>query len=167
MKKIIGDSKGFSLIELLIVIAILGVIAVIAISMFTNTLNNSRKKSDEQQALIIEKAVLSYMLQSNDYKLENMKYDGSIHSMNGQPSTELIYALQNTIICTIDGEENEILPILNPKSSSTPSTSEYAPLWNTSKGGKYVGYKIEVDSENIRCNVNPVTSSSDAYVYVY
>jgi type IV pilus assembly protein PilA len=165
MVKIIRNRSGFSLIELLIVIAIMGIIALIAISMFTSTLSNSRKKSDEQQALLIERAVISYMLQSNDYKLEHMKYDGVVHSMHGSPSTELIYALQKTIICNVDGQEQEIYPILNPKSSSSPSASDYAPFWNTSNGGKYIGYKIEVDSENINCDVTPV--ESDAKIYIY
>lgn len=165
MKNFFKSSRGFSLIELLIVFAILGVIAVIAISMFTTTINNSKKKSDEQQALLIEKAVISYMIQSDDYKLQHLKYDGTVHSMDGLPSTELIYALQNTIICTLDGSEKEIYPILNPKSSSSPSASSYTPFWNTSNGGKYVGYKIEVDSDNIRCNVTPVTKDAKIYVY--
>lgn len=164
MKKIIRGNKGFSLIELLIVIAILGVISVIAFSMFTGVINNSRKKSDEQQALLIEKAVLSYMIQSNDYKLQHLKYDGSNHSMNGKDSEELIYALQNTIICDIDGSEKEIYPILNPKSSSTPSASNYLPFWNTTKGGNYIGYKIEIDSETLSCNVTSVTSNAKVFV---
>ncbi|AEV67740.1 prepilin-type N-terminal cleavage/methylation domain-containing protein [Acetivibrio clariflavus] len=159
------NNKGFSLIELLIVIAILGVIAVITITMFTNVISNSRKKSDEQQALLIEKAVISYMMQSSDYKLEHLKYDGAVHSMDGKPSEELIYALQNTIICTLDGSEKEIYPILNPKSSSIPSTSDYTPFWNTSNGGKYIGYKIEVYSENLSCNVTPVTADANIHVY--
>lgn len=160
MKKIKNNNKGFSLIELLIVIAILGVISVIAFSMFTGIINNSRKKSDIQQAVLIEKAVLSYMLQSNDYKLQYLKYDGTNHSMNGKPSTDLIYALQNTIICTLDNDEKEIFPILNPQSSSTPSTTNYVPFWSTSHGGKYVGYKIAVNSEAISCNVTPVISDA-------
>ena len=165
MRKIIRNNRGFSLIELLIVIAILGVISVIAITMFTNVISNSRKKSDEQQALLIEKAVLSYMVQSNDYKLEHLKYDGTIHSMDGLPSEELIYSLQNTIICTLDSKETIIYPILNPKSSSAPSTSDYAPFWNPSNGGKYIGYKIEVYSENLHCDVTPVTADAKIYVY--
>ena len=164
MQKIIKSHNGFSLIELLIVIAILGVISVIAFGMFTGVINNSKKKSDEQQALLIEKAVISYMLQSNDYKLQHLVYDGTNHSMNGKDSTELIYALQNTIICDIDGSKKEIFPILNPKSSSTPSTPNYAPFWSISKGGKYIGYKIEVDSQIITCNVTPVTSNAKVFI---
>ncbi|HOQ00739.1 MAG TPA: type II secretion system protein [Acetivibrio clariflavus] len=165
MEKFIKNNKGFSLVELLIVMAIIGIIAVVSITLFTNVISNSRKKSDEQQALQIEKAVISYMMQSNDYRLEYLKYDGAVHSMDGLPSEELIYALQNTIICTLGGREKEIYPILNPKFSSVPSTLDYAPFWSTSKGGKYIGYKIEVYPENANCNVTPVTTNALVYVY--
>lgn len=168
MKRIIRRNNGFSLIELLIVIAIIGVLAVIAFSMFTSVIHNSRKKSDEHQALVIEKAVISYMLQSRDTKLEHLRYAtySSNQSMHNKKSEQLIYALQNDITCNISGKDEVIYPILNPKSGSLPSTSGYTPFWNTTNGGKYVGYKIEVDSANLSCHVTPVESDTDAYVYV-
>lgn len=168
MKRIIRRNNGFSLIELLIVIAIIGVLAIIAFSMFTGIIHNSRKKSDEHQSLVIEKAVISYMLQSHDTKLEYLRYGmhSSNQSMHGKKSEELIVALQDDITCNISGKDEVIYPILNPKSGSSPSKSSYAPFWSTSNGGKYVGYKIEVDSANLSCHVTPVESISDAYVYV-
>lgn len=174
MKKIIKRNKGFSLIELLIVIAIIGVISVIAFSMFTGVIRNSRKKADDRQAALIEKAVLTYMLESNDTELQYMSFgsppialkikgkDEATHT----PSADLIYALQHTIISTKDGKPMEIYPILNPISGTTPSTRDYTPHWNNSVGGKYVGYKIEVFVKDVRCNVTPVTSIDEACVFI-
>ncbi|WP_010251322.1 type II secretion system protein [Acetivibrio cellulolyticus] len=168
MKKIIKRNSGFSLIELLIVIAIIGVLSVLAFSMFTGVLHNSRKKADEHQALVIQKAVISYMLQSQDFKLQNLLYDGYTlpQSMDGKLSSELVYALQSTITCTIDGKNLEIYPILSPKSGASPSTTCYAPFWSTSNGGQYKGYKIEVLSNEVNCHVTPVTNADEAKVYV-
>ncbi len=168
MKELIKRNKGFSLIEMLIVIAIIGVISVIAFSMFAGVIRNSRKKADDRQASLIEKAVLSYMLESEDFELQHLKY-GSLPeavNMKDKPSIDLIYALQHTINSTKDGKTTEIYPILNPISGTTPSTRDYAPHWNNSVGGKYVGYKIEVFVKNVRCNVTPVTNPHDACVFV-
>lgn len=165
MKKLIKKNNGFSLIELLIVIAIIGIISIIAFSMFTGVVQNSRKKADDRHALVIEKAVLAYMLESEDFGLEHLAYSSSPITVNMKdtltPSVDLIYALQHTINCTKDGKSIEIFPILNPTSGTTPSTSSYAPQWNN-----YAGYKIEVFESDVKCNVTPVTHLDEAYVFV-
>jgi prepilin-type N-terminal cleavage/methylation domain-containing protein len=51
------DISGFSLVELLIVIAIMGVLAVIAFNAFNGVLRNSKKRTDELQANNIAKAI--------------------------------------------------------------------------------------------------------------
>ncbi|OPZ88683.1 MAG: hypothetical protein BWY74_03035 [Firmicutes bacterium ADurb.Bin419] len=168
MRELIKKNKGFSLIELLIVIAIIGVISVIAFSMFTGVLQNSRKKADDRHALLIEKAVLAYMLESEDFSLQYLTFGSQ--SLNAKdnltPSEDLIYALQHTITCIKDGKSNKIYPILNPISGTAPSTSSYAPQWNNSVGGKYVGYKIEVFPKNANCTVTLVSETDDAYVII-
>ena len=60
LKKVkrLSNNKGFSLIELLIVIAIMGVLAVIAFNMFGGVLVNSKKRADDQQARNLEKAII-------------------------------------------------------------------------------------------------------------
>ncbi len=171
MKELIKKNKGFSLIELLIVIAIIGVISIIAFSMFTGVLQNSRKKADDHHALLIEKAVLAYMLESEDFSLQYLTFGSSPPiTINAKdtltPSEDLIYALQHTINCTKDGKSNEIYPVLNPISGTAPSTANYAPQWNNSVGGKYVGYKIEVFPKDVNCTVTLVSNPDDAYVFV-
>lgn len=50
--------KGFTLIELIIVLAVMAIIALIAIPNFTAVRDNSKLKADERSCEIIERAVL-------------------------------------------------------------------------------------------------------------
>lgn len=64
--------KGFTLIELIIVLAVMAIIALIAIPNFAAVRNNSKVKADKQSCATIERTVL--MLVSD----ETIKGDGTI-----------------------------------------------------------------------------------------
>lgn len=64
--------KGFSLIELIIVLAVMAIIALIAIPNFTAVRNNSKVKADKQSCETIKRTVL--MLTADD----TLKGDGSL-----------------------------------------------------------------------------------------
>lgn len=57
-KNVKKKRKGFTLIELIIVLAIMAIIAAIAIPNFTSVRNNSRDKADVQSAETIKRTVL-------------------------------------------------------------------------------------------------------------
>ena len=65
--------KGFTLIELIVVLAVLAIIALIAIPNFNQIRENSKIKSDERSADLIDKAVTS-LLQYDDGKVLNATY---------------------------------------------------------------------------------------------
>ena len=69
MKKMLRNQKGFSLVELLIVIAIMGVLAALVFSMFAGILGNSRRRADERTADKIAKALTFYIFESGDTEL--------------------------------------------------------------------------------------------------
>jgi len=64
------------LVELLIVIAIMGVLAAVAFSMFAGVLGNSKRRADERTADQIAKAISAYMVDTGDTELTVLK-DGA------------------------------------------------------------------------------------------
>jgi prepilin-type N-terminal cleavage/methylation domain-containing protein len=71
MKKMLRSKKGFSLVELLIVLTIIAVIAALAINVFGNVSEKSKIKADVAQAENIKKAIVSYINETEDV---NMAY---------------------------------------------------------------------------------------------
>lgn len=65
--------KGFTLIELIIVLAVMAIIALIAIPNFAAVRNNSKNKADEQSRATIERTVL--MLVSDETVTVNSATD--------------------------------------------------------------------------------------------
>lgn len=159
MKKLLKNKKGFSLVELLIVIAIMGVLAVIAFSMFSGIVANSTRKADEEQANNIQKALTSYMVDTGDSKLLQMKYDsnndnvvdavvGTASNLNYQ---YVIQALQFDQV--VDGKT--YIAYLNPKTGTIPSTKDFDVRWS-----KHIGYSIKVYPSRAKAEVVPVESGS-------
>jgi len=72
MKKMLKNKKGFSLVELVIVIAIMGVLAAVAISMFNGMIQRSRRQADNTRAQQIQKAIVTYMAEVGDMELKQM-----------------------------------------------------------------------------------------------
>ncbi len=63
MKKV-SRNGGFTLVELLAVIVVLGIIALIAYPLVTGTIENSRNKLGEEQFKRLDDAVRSYITKS-------------------------------------------------------------------------------------------------------
>lgn len=82
------NRKGFSLVELVIVIAILGVLAALAVMLLFGVIERSRIRADESQARHIKDAVYAYIIDSGDSKLQ---------TLNVSTDDNLIVGLQGVI----------------------------------------------------------------------
>ena len=163
MKKMLKNKKGFSLIELLIVIAIMGVLAVIAFSMFSGVVSNSRKKADRTQGGNIQKALVAYIVDTGDAYLESLVYpdtidnkankddpdNGDVINATSHSWAEVCIALQ----CYQKVGEEIYEPFLNPKNGATPSSADFKVQWTG-----HAGYTIDVFPERMNATVVPVES---------
>ncbi|HBH13412.1 MAG TPA: hypothetical protein DDX29_09915 [Clostridiales bacterium] len=71
------NKKGFTLIELIVVIAILGILAMIAIPRFSGFTDRAKIGNDEQYAAIVGNSLV-VMLASEDFSLTGTTADFSI-----------------------------------------------------------------------------------------
>ncbi|MDD3839220.1 MAG: type II secretion system protein [Clostridia bacterium] len=70
--KLLKDDKGFTLIELVVVLAILAILVMIAIPVFGNTTENARVKVDDANLRTAQSALQLYIAESGDDDLSEV-----------------------------------------------------------------------------------------------
>jgi len=80
-------SKGFTLVEILIVVIILGILAAIVIPQFTNASTSAKKSNMASQDQTIKSQISLYSLQHND------NYPGNAVAANGATASTLFTQL--------------------------------------------------------------------------
>lgn len=90
-KKTKMNNKGFSLVELIIVVAIMAILAGVMIPQFVKYLNTSKKSADLSQAESIANAVASLYAEdmTKGSSTTGMNYDGSAHPVNSTVASAL------------------------------------------------------------------------------
>jgi len=127
MKKMLKSKKGFSLIELLIVVAILAILAAISINLFGGVLNRQKDKADLAAASYLQKALQTYIAETDDAELKNI------------------------------GESNEKDVAKNLSTGVVIDGVKYGPYLNSSdlKLSRAKGFKVTIDKSNQVVTVVP------------
>lgn len=188
MQLLLNNRKGFSLIELLIVIAIIGVLAVIMFGVFNGVNKNSVKNADASRATNIEKAITLLMTESEVTNLlttSGLLWKWSTPGVvptdcsNAGGATEippftnneagvqsLIIALQDPIYVMQSGRIRGCGPYLKKNDGTTAEYTSFAPKYTADFGGFNYGYKIIIDSLATKANVQIVTSPTDCGIVI-
>lgn len=132
MKKMLKNKKGFSLVELVIVIAIMGVLAAVAISMFNGMIQRSRRQADKARAQQIQKAIVTYITETGDSSLEQVDHS-SVDAL-------LEWLQKQQTVTFSDGTENKVGPYLE-NIRGEASADNYNPQEDTKKGWSIKVYK--------------------------
>lgn len=74
-KKIRGNKKGFTLAELLVVVAIVGILVAISIPVFTSQLAKARKATNQANMRAAKAAAVAQYLTDNEDGKEAVYYD--------------------------------------------------------------------------------------------
>ena len=99
MLKTKKNKKGFTLVELVIVLAIIGILIAIAIPVYNNVLSSAETKADNSNIAMIEDAILVYKADTGDYP-DVTTFDDLIDTLNDEG-----YLKQDTITANQDGYE--------------------------------------------------------------
>ena len=147
MKKMLKNKKGFSLVELVIVIAIMGVLAAVAISMFNGMIQRSRRQADKARAQQIQKAIVTYITETGDSSLEQVDHD-SVDAL-------LEWLQKQQTVTFSDGTENQVGPYLENIRQQARAEN-----YNPQEDGKE-GWSIKVYKETGEVFVEAIEGGDD------
>ena len=133
-------NKAFTLVELLGVIALIGILSVVIIPKVGNSINNSKEASYIAQEDMIKKAVNdflienTYLLESNDtvtITLGVLKQGGYLPINIKNPKTRKDFSNESLITITKNGNNYDIKLNLVDLENVTETIDSNSPIWRS------------------------------------
>lgn len=155
MKIRAGDQRGFTLIELVVVIAILGVLAAVTVPLVTNYLNSAKQRSYSAEQERIQQAVDAYYSAP-----DNTKYRGKAqYPIIGKGQTSQSALLAKTSSVTYNDNSNPFAPYVG---GVAQSAATWNPLGGT-QGADLTTKWADANTDGVRTTSN---TSADTWTSV-
>ncbi len=109
--KRLRSENGFTLVEVMVVLMILGFLASLAFPQFSKVIANSQERADQANIKIIESALEVYCIEEGDYPSGITSFDGLVTELNNKGyirQTEIKAADPKKFKFTYDSSDHKV-----------------------------------------------------------
>lgn len=114
--KQLNNSRGFTLLEMIVAIAVLGALAALAIPQFKDVIENSRKRTDQANIQIIESAIELYKAEIGDIPAGVTTFNQLVTELNrvGYLKNSEVKAVTKDKVFAYDSSEKKVSLTASP-----------------------------------------------------
>lgn len=110
IRKMMKRQKGFTLVELIVVIAILGILAALAVPKFVSTLGNARQKTHEANVRTLKSAAALYLADGEKGSDDTVTWTGSNDYVDDFPTGYTVTITWSTGEISVNSDASEDPP---------------------------------------------------------
>lgn len=117
-KRYSENESGFTLMEVIVVIAILGVLTALALPRFTDVVSNSQKKTDLANVRLVESAVELYLAEEDELPVGVTNFEELVVKLNAKgylKNTKITPAAEGNVFA-YDAKEGTVSVAGKPES---------------------------------------------------